>query len=390
MVLSGAIMMRTKPIPSSDSSEPELSPEPAADTGAPGKGSSARRAHQRLLPAPVWQIGKLLVIALIIEYLVVPQIAGTRKALHTLSSVNPLLLLAGVALEIAAICSYAGLTRAVLPHDTDPGFRTVLRIQLTTLSVSHCVPGGTAAGSSLGYRLMTNAGVRGADVGFALGTQALYSAFVLNIVFWVALVVSIPVWGFSPLYLTAGVVGVVLLSLLIALVLLMTRGVDWGGKLLYRIGERIPFVRADLLQRLFEQMASRLGDVLSDRRRIGRATVWAALNWMLDAASLWVFVGAFGSWVNPDGLLVAYGLANVLAAIPLTPGGLGVVEATLTSALVGFNTTRAVALLGVVAYRLVNFWLPIPVGGLAYLSLQIDSGRSRGQRPAVVDVPGGA
>ncbi|MGH9058255.1 MAG: lysylphosphatidylglycerol synthase transmembrane domain-containing protein, partial [Acidimicrobiales bacterium] len=299
---------------------------------------------------------------------------GTRSALHTLSRVSPVLLLAGVVLEVAAIACYGQLTRAVLPRHSDPGYWTVMRIHLTTLSVSHCVPGGTAAGSSLGYRLMTNAGVRGADVGFAMGTEALYSALVLNIIFWLALVVSIPVWGFSPLYLTAAVVGMLLLALLVGLFLLLTRGAEWGGSLLRRVGDRIPFVQEDVLQRLFEQTATRLGEVLGDRRRIGRATLWASLNWLLDAASLWVFVGAFGHWVNPDGLLVAYGLANVLAAIPLTPGGLGVVEATLTSALVGFNTTRAVALLGVVAYRLVNFWIPIPVGGLAYLSLQIDPG----------------
>jgi hypothetical protein len=67
---------------------------------------------------------------------------------------------------------------------------------------------------------------------------------------------------------------------------------------------------------------------------------------------------------------VSYGLANVLAAIPLTPGGLGVVEAVLTSTLVGFGTTRGVAILGVISWRLVNFWLPIPVGGVAYLSLR--------------------
>jgi len=48
-------------------------------------------------------------------------------------------------------------------------------------------------------------------------------------------------------------------------------------------------------------------------------------------------------WV---GLLVAFGLANVLAAIPITPGGLGVVEAVLTSTLVGFGTPSAVAILG--------------------------------------------
>jgi uncharacterized membrane protein YbhN (UPF0104 family) len=110
---------------------------------------------------------------------------------------------------------------------------------------------------------------------------------------------------------------------------------------------------------------------------------WAAANWLLDAASLWVFIAAFGHRVSIDGLLVAYGLANVLAAIPLTPGGLGVVEAVLTSTLVGFDTPRGIAVLGVLSYRLVNFWLPIPIGGLAFLSLQVDPGESdRGRRQA--------
>jgi uncharacterized membrane protein YbhN (UPF0104 family) len=93
-----------------------------------------------------------------------------------------------------------------------------------------------------------------------------------------------------------------------------------------------------------------------------------------------VFVAAFGHHVGPDGLLVAYGLAYVLAAVPITPGGLGVVEATLTTMLVAFGTPRGVALLGVVTYRLVNFWLPIPLGGVAYLSLRVDrAAGARGQ-----------
>lgn len=113
-----------------------------------------------------------------------------------------------------------------------------------------------------------------------------------------------------------------------------------------------------------------------------RAGGWAAANWLFDAASLMVFVGAFGRWVNPDGLLVAYGLANVLAVIPLTPGGLGVIELTLTSVLVGFGGSRADITLGVVGYRLINFWAPIPIGGLAYLSLQVDHGGPRAERDA--------
>jgi hypothetical protein len=48
-----------------------------------------------------------------------------------------------------------------------------------------------------------------------------------------------------------------------------------------------------------------------------------------------------------------------------------VVEATVSGILVGFGTPRSIAIWGVLAWRLVNFWLPIPIGGTAYLSLQL-------------------
>jgi putative heme transporter len=82
--------------------------------------------------------------------------------------------------------------------------------------------------------------------------------------------------------------------------------------------------------------------------------------------------------VNPFNLIVAFGLANVLAAIPITPGGLGVVEAVLTPTLIGFGLTKGTATVGVLAYRFAQFWLPIPLGGLAYASLKLGSlGRHR-------------
>jgi hypothetical protein len=92
-----------------------------------------------------------------------------------------------------------------------------------------------------------------------------------------------------------------------------------------------------------------------------------------------VFLFAFGYRAGIDGLLVSYGLANVLAAIPVTPGGLGVVEAVLTASLVAFGAPHSEALLGVISYRLVNFWLPIPLGAAAYLSLRLDPGARRGE-----------
>jgi uncharacterized protein (TIRG00374 family) len=83
-----------------------------------------------------------------------------------------------------------------------------------------------------------------------------------------------------------------------------------------------------------------------------------------------VFLAAFHTYISPIDLLVAYGLANIIAVVPITPSGLGVIELVLITTLHGFGVPEHVAVLGVIGYRLVNFWLPIPIGGFAYLSLR--------------------
>jgi uncharacterized protein (TIRG00374 family) len=95
----------------------------------------------------------------------------------------------------------------------------------------------------------------------------------------------------------------------------------------------------------------------------------ATLNWLLDAGALWCSVRAFGHSLGPVGLVVAYGLANVAAALPFTPVGLGIVEGILVPTLVAFETTRGVAILGVLTWRLFSFWIPIPIGLACYAPL---------------------
>lgn len=328
---------------------------------------------QRRLRTSIRRVGFGIVGLLLLEYLVLPQLAGARESLHLLASVNVAYLLGGVALEGAAIFSYAQLTRSLLPRQARPHLFDVVRINMTTLAVSHLVPGGTAAGTSLGYRLLTSAGgVPGPDAGFALATQGIGSAVVLNVLLWIGLLVSIPTRGFNPVYLTAAIIGAVLLAFFGALILLLTHGEDRAASILRAIACKVPLVDDDKVETVVRRLADRLDELAADRALLRRAVLWATANWVLDAASLWVFVAAFGYRILPDGLIVAFGLANVLAAIPITPGGLGVVEAVLTSSLVGFGAPRGVAILGVISYRLVNFWLPIPLGGAAYVSLQVD------------------
>jgi uncharacterized protein (TIRG00374 family) len=314
----------------------------------------------------------ILVLFLVVEYLVLPQLPGIRESLSKVGGANLFFVLAGVLLEVGSLLSYAGLTRAVLPKESTPSLWTTFRIDLSTFALSHLVPGGAAAGSGLGFRLLSQAGVAAPDIGFALAVQGVGSALVLNLVLWVSLVVSIPLSGFNPLYLTAAVAGIVVIGVAIGLVLLLTRGEARAARILRAIARKLPFLDEDRMHRMVHRLAGRLRALGHDRALLWRAIAWAAANWLLDAASLWVFIAAFGHRTDVVGLLVSYGLAQVLAAIPLTPGGLGVVEATLSATLVGFGVPKGTALLGVIAWRLVEFWIPIPFGGLAYLSFKLE------------------
>jgi uncharacterized protein (TIRG00374 family) len=315
---------------------------------------------------------------LILEYLVLPQLAGARKSLNLLGKINIAYVIAGVVLEAAALVSYSQLTYTVLRRE-GPRRSRLLRINLSSLAVSHIMPGGTAPGTAVAYRLLTQSGVSGADAGFALAMQGVGSALVLNSILWSALLVSVFLHGYNPLYAVAAGAGVVLMGLFAGVVVALTRGRDRSVEVIRRWAGRVPFLDGDKLAVQVRRLAERLGQFLLERALLTRAVAWAAAFWLLDASSLFVFIAAFGKIVSPIDLLVAYGLAFVLAVIPITPSGLGVIEGVLIPTLVGFGVPRETAILGVLGYRLVNFWLPIPVGGIAYLSLRF-SGEGWGQR----------
>lgn len=336
---------------------------------------------RRRVPKQVrWGVSAFL-LALVVEYLVLPQLEGAKSSLHLLGRVNVAYFLLGVGLEFASLLAYAQLTHTVLPGQPPSRWR-LLRINTSTLALTHVVPGGTAPGTGLQYRLLTESGVQGADAAFGLAMQGVGSAAVLNLLFWMALVVSIFLHGYNPLYGVAAGVGVLMMAAFAGVVILLLRGHQRGAELVRRLGNRVPLVNGDTLAAAVVRIAERLRAFLDDRQLTMRAVVWAASNWLLDAASLWVFLVAFHKVIGPDELLVSYGLANVLAVIPISPGGLGIVEGVLIPSIVGFGANKHVATLAVLSYRLVNFWLPIPAGFGTYISLRFSSESSWRRRIA--------
>jgi len=333
-----------------------------------------------------WSVG-LVLLFLFVFYVAIPLLASHRDDLTALGHIHPAYLILGTVLEIGALAAYTQLTHAVLPQSGPRRFR-LFRINMSTLSLSHVSPGGTAPGAALGYRLLTQSGVSGSDTGFALGTQGIGSAVVLNVLFWLALVAFVLIHGFhvptshhggqsqsgTILVVVAAAIGVVLLGAFGGLFYLLTRGQERAANVVRRISGRLHFLDPDKTAATVQRLAERFAVLLEDRPLLIRAVTWATINWLLDAASLWVFVAAFSHFISPIDLLVAYGLANILAAIPITPGGLGVVEFVLVSMITGFGPTAGQALSGVLAYRAINFWLPIPFGGVAYASLEFERG----------------
>jgi uncharacterized protein (TIRG00374 family) len=327
------------------------------------------------LVKPVRRGALLFVLALIIEYLVVPELVGASKDLYLLGQVNPLWLIAGVALEGLSLFCYGLLTQAVLPSGShNPGLSRLFRIDLAAAAVAHVIPAGTLGSAGIGYRLFTAEGIKGRDAAVMMATKGLGSTVVLNVLLWLSLVISIPLAGFHPIYVTVAITGAVIMAAVGALAYGFIRGAQRASRILHAIGDKIPGLSGDRLEQAILDAANSLRALSRDRRTLVMSLTWASANWLLDAASLWCFVAAFGRFVNPVELFAAYGIANVAGALPVTPAGLGVVDSVAPLLLVSFGVTRSVATLGVLGWRLVNFWLPIPAGAIAYVSLKVPRG----------------
>lgn len=314
---------------------------------------------------------RIVILAIVVYFLILPQIPGFRQAASDLSRVQPLLLLVGLVLALGSVMCYSGLTRAALGvagnHIT---VWRMFRIQISTRALANIVPGGSAAGSALGYRLLTLSGVSGPDAGFALATAGLSSAIVLNLLLWLGLLISIPIRGMNALYVVGAGAGIIIMVIAVVLVVGLIdgngrseRAVRWLAKKFHLNGDRWAWV--------LRQVGARVEDLIRDRALLRRVGKWAVAQWVLDMAALWVFIRAFGQSVDLDALIVVSGLANILASIPITPGGIGIVEGLYIGTLVGFGIPRRAATLGVASYRIAQYFFPIVLGGLMYLSLRV-------------------
>lgn len=321
---------------------------------------------------PLWRVvvgrGVALLVAGIVIHTLSPLLVDVFSQARGLAGLEPWWFVLMVVLEAGSFAAAWGLARLAVAGLT---WGVASMAQLASNSASRVLPGGAVMASALYYRMLTRAGTEPGTAAAALTVNSLISTTVLVALPAVAAVIAAFTAPVPEGLVPVAIGGVVVFVVLVAIGLLFglfDAPLRWAARLVGAIGHWVVarFRRAfsvspdGVIARRDEVLA-----VLGPRWR--HALVYAAFNWLLDYGALVVALEAVGARPRFSIVLLAYSAAAVLTMIPLTPGGLGFVEAGLTATLTAAGVPLDSALLATLAYRLVAFWLPIPTGGVAYV-----------------------
>jgi uncharacterized membrane protein YbhN (UPF0104 family) len=308
----------------------------------------------------------LLGVTAVSLYLLAPALAQVFGSFPRLVDLSPLWFALMLLLEVCSYgCMWSIQRLALRTKDWTP----VITSQLAAAAFGAVVPGGLAAAGALQYSMLTRGGVpqpRAASGMTAASLIVFGSLLALPILTLPAILGGAPVERGLQLSAIAGGV----LFLLVA----------GGGVLAFKfdrpliaLGRAIQAVENRTVRRKKEPRTGLPKRLLAERdvvRRVLGAQWWKAAlfasgRWLFDYLALMAALTAVGANPRPALVLLAYCAAQGLGTLPLTPGGLGFVEAGLTGTLALAGVDGGQAVVATLAYRLVSFWLPIPAGAVA-------------------------
>ncbi len=299
-------------------------------------------------------------------YLVLPKVTEVLGSWPRLSTLEPVWFAVAIAAELAHFSCTFTLQRMAL---RTRGWFSVVTSQLAGNSISLIMPGGAAAGAAVQFRMLA----RGEpNTGDTVGGLTAFS--LLGVAGLLALpVFALPVVLFGApinrgLYNAAilGAIGFVIFAGLGALVLATESPLRWIGRIVERVRNRVFTKRPPLtdLDATLLHQRDLIRTVLG--KKWWQAVLLSAGRLGFDYYCLLAAVRATGSHPRPSLVLIAYAVAGIVGMIPITPGGLGIVEASLTGLLVLAGVPSGDAFLATLTYRLASYWLPLAAGPVAY------------------------
>ena len=332
-----------------------------------------------------WVVHGLLFAALAVGVFgLLPRIGGLARDAGGLRHASLAFVLAAAIGQAMSLACYALLYRRVLASfGARLRFSLVARVVLASFLVSHLTPFGSATGTLLNVSALEAEGVTAATTSEAIGVTSLVSSAALVAVFGAGFIATAG-RNISRDYVMIAGIALALVVCMAALAILVGAHPGVAERAVRRLARVARHLRPSIDPEQAAQTSRQL--VTSARSALtGRAFLassgFAAADLLFDLFSLDLMFLAFGYQPGFGPLAVAYAAANIASAIPLTPGGLGVIEVTLIAVTVGFGAPRATAVLAVLGYRLVNYWLSLLPGALAYLHLRLRRPGPRNQSP---------
>jgi len=303
-----------------------------------------------------------LVLAAVGLYFAWPALVQVFGSYDDLSKIKPGWFVVMFVLEVA---SYASVWLLIGISTASRQWTLIALSQLAGNAVSSIVPGGGAVGGPLQYTFMVRGGEDPDRVVSGLAATSLLSTTALFGLSALAVPLMLHLGGIDDrleraAWLGSGVFVVMLVAGILAFsVDGFLRGLARALQWVLNVVRRRKAPTTDLPVRVLDQR---------DRVReaLGSKWPWAIVavvaKWAFDYFALVAAVAATGVRVDSLSLFLAYVTASVLSMIPITPGGLGFVEAGLAATLVWAGLPSGNATLATLAYRLVSYWLPLAVG----------------------------
>ncbi|MEN8041984.1 MAG: lysylphosphatidylglycerol synthase transmembrane domain-containing protein [Actinomycetota bacterium] len=260
-----------------------------------------------------------------------------------------------------------------LTHIAVPGISRFVAAtsQLVSNAMAKVVPGGPVAAGAGYFQMLSVSGVPTGQAAAALAAVSFISNLVLFSLPAIALLLAAVSAPIPSGLLPVGIVGTIMFLIMFSAVFTV---VKYDRPLLFIGGiiERVVCWLADKVNKDWHPTAQNILDRRNEvvealGARWRKALVAAVLNWTLDYMVLMTALIAIGADPRPSLVLVAFAGSAVLGMIPITPGGLGFVEVGLSAMLVAAGIPAHDATLATLAYRLFQFWIPIPAGAVAYV-----------------------
>ncbi len=259
--------------------------------------------------------------------------------------------------------------------------RTLFGITLASQAITSSLPGGPAVAAVYGFRWYRRLGADDALAGWALVGSGVAAALSLALVAAAGIVLATEQG--ATLDLVPVVVGVLVVTLAVGALFLYERPlaavVRWSVRFSRRVTGR---PRGDLEAQI-DRLVAQVTVVRLNRGQVVTIMGWALANWLLDCSCFALSFLVVGAGIPWKALLLAYGAGQLAANLPITPGGLGAVEGSITIALAYFGGVHTAGIDAVFIYRLISFWLVLIVGWAACGGLALGVRRGRWPRHAL-------